>query len=226
MHRTRIKFCGMMRPADAADAARAGADAIGLVFYSAAPRRVSVDQAKQIIAALPPFVTPVGLFVDSPPDEMRDVTKHLNLRHVQLHGDEPPQVVEALPNLSIIKAIRVTKDGLDQTLAAWRAAIDELQLNHLAGLLMETAHTAAPGGTGIENDWATIAAAQKRGAFDGLPPLIAAGGLTPANVGEVVRQLRPWAVDVSSGVESSRGIKSMEKMTAFVAAVHRAARLA
>jgi len=224
MHRTRIKFCGMMRPRDAAEAARAGVDAIGLVFYPAAARRVSVDQAKQIIAALPPFVTPVGLFVDAPPDEIRDVSKHLNLRHVQLHGDESPAVVEALPNVTVIKAIRVSRDGLDQTLSTWRAAIHELKLNHLAALLMETARTAAPGGTGVENDWAAIAAAQQRGAFDGLPPLIAAGGLTPENVGDVVRRLRPWAVDVSSGVESSRGVKSLEKMTSFMAAVREADR--
>src|SRR3954454_16616017 len=122
MHRTRIKFCGMMRPADAADAARAGADAIGLVFYAGAARRVTVDQARQIIAALPPFVTPVGLFVDAPPDEISDVAKHLALRHVQLHGDESPQVVEALKNLTVIKAIRVTLDGFDQTLAKWETA--------------------------------------------------------------------------------------------------------
>lgn len=209
----------MMRPEDAAAAARAGADAIGLVFYATAGRRVSVDRAREIVAALPPFVTPVGLFVDSAAGEVADVAKHLGLRHVQLHGREAPQDVEALRDFTVLKAIRVARDQLAQTLQTWRTAIRELSLTNLAALLLETAGTAQAGGTGVENDWETIAAAREAGAFDGLPPLVAAGGLTPANVADVVRRLRPWAVDVSSGVEESRGVKSVGKMKAFVHAV-------
>jgi phosphoribosylanthranilate isomerase len=209
----------MMRAEDAAAAARAGADAIGLVFYDAAARRVTVEQARAIINVLPPFVTPVGLFVDAAPEAVLDVARQLNLRQVQLHGHESPEDVAKLAGLSIIKAIRVERDRLRQTLDDWRGAIRDLHLTNLSGLLMETAATAAPGGTGVENDWETIAAAQDAGALADLPPIIAAGGLTPQNVAAVVRRLRPWAVDVSSGVESSRGVKSVERMRAFVEAV-------
>lgn len=210
----------MTRPQDAVAAARAGADAIGLVFYAAARRRVTVDRAREIIDVLPPFVTPVGLFVDSAPSEILEVARHLGIRQVQLHGHEAPELVAALNELTVLKAVRVTRDGLTPTLQRWRSAIHELRLHHLKGLLLETASTTAPGGTGVENDWDTIAEFQRAGAFDGLPPIIAAGGLRPENVGDVVRRLRPWAVDVSSGVEESSGAKSQQKLTAFAQAVH------
>src|SRR5437762_3220862 len=128
MHRTRIKFCGMTRPVDALEAARAGADAIGLVFYSAAPRRVTLEQARAILDVLPPFVTPVGLFVDSPADEVLRVAGQLHLRHVQLHGHESPELIAKLGNLAVIKAIRVERDRLRETLATWRSAIADLRL--------------------------------------------------------------------------------------------------
>jgi phosphoribosylanthranilate isomerase len=209
----------MMRAEDALSAAHTGADAIGMVLYAKAARRVSLDQARDMMAVLPAFVTPVGLFVDSPPDEVRDIARQLNLRHVQLQGNEPPETVAGLRDLKVIKAIHVDRNSLSTVLAKWRAAIADLKLSNLAGVLMETGGTTVPGGSGVENDWVTIAAAQAAGAFDGLPPLIAAGGLTPANVGNVVTMLRPWSVDVSSGIEASRGIKSNEKMTAFIDAV-------
>ncbi len=209
----------MMRPQDAAAAARLGVDAIGMVFYSPAPRCVTMDQAKEIMQALPPFVTPVGLFVDSGEDEIRETAGRLGLRHVQLHGHESPELVASLKDMRIIKVIKVDELRLIETLSAWRRAIEQLKLSNLAGLLLETAGTSAPGGTGVENNWSAIAAAQAAGAFAGLPPLIAAGGLNPDNVAPVVQRLHPWAVDVSSGVESSRGIKSEEKMAAFIKAV-------
>jgi phosphoribosylanthranilate isomerase len=160
------------------------------------------------------------LFADAPAAEVIEIARRLNIRHVQLHGHEPPQVVAELgAALTVLKAVRVTRDSLTQVLEMWRAAIRDLHLRNLAGLLMETATTKGMGGTGVENDWDAIAAAQRAGAFGGLPPLIAAGGLSPANVGQVVRLLRPWAVDVSSGVEESRGVKSVDRMHAFAAAV-------
>lgn len=212
----------MTRPQDALAAAGAGADAIGLVFYAAAARRVSMDQARQILRAIPPFVTPVGLFVDSPAEEILQTTATLNLHHVQLHGHESPQLVAQLKPLNVFKALHVDPLHLRETLSTWRAAIADLHLGHLTGLLLETASTTGPGGTGIENDWATLAAMTESGALGGLPALIAAGGLTPGNVADVVRRLRPFAVDVSSGIEITRGVKSVEKMQAFIAAVRQA----
>jgi len=208
----------MMRPQDVATAAAVGADAIGMVFYSAAPRHVTIEQAKKMIDVLPPFVTPVGLFVDSPAEEVAQISRQLNLGHVQLHGRESPELVSQLKSLNIVKAVHVDAK-LRGTLANWRAAIADMQLTNIKGILLETGATGAAGGTGAVNDWEAIAAAQRSGAFDGLPPLIVAGGLTPENVGTVIEQLRPFAVDVSSGIESSRGVKSAEKMRAFVAAV-------
>ena len=212
VQRTRIKFCGVTRPQDAAAAAAAGADAIGMVFYRRSGRCVTVDQAWAIVAAVPPFVTPVGLFVDAPATEVIDVASRVGLGTVQLHGDEPPDVVAALPGLRVIKALKGHRASLPALLDRWRGV-------PVAALLLDTAEGSEPGGTGIANDWAGLLAIRQAGGFDGLPPLIVAGGLTVESVGGVVRQLRPFAVDVSSGIEQARGIKSIEKMTAFAKAV-------
>jgi phosphoribosylanthranilate isomerase len=220
--RTRVKICGIARPEDAALAAHLGADAIGLVFHPPAPRNVSVDRAKQILAVLPPFITPVALFVNADTRLILEVTEQLRIRHVQLHGHESPDRVAELRGVTIIKAVRVQRDRLAQDLAAWRDASDRLSLTHLAAVVLETADTKQAGGSGVENDWATIAEHRSAGAFSGLPPLIAAGGLRPDNVAHVVRTLRPYAVDVSSGVESFVGHKSEEKLRAFIEAVHTA----
>ncbi|MGH7214875.1 MAG: phosphoribosylanthranilate isomerase [Tepidisphaeraceae bacterium] len=219
MPRTRIKFCGVTCTDDALLAARAGADAIGLVFYPKAKRRVSTDDAAKILEVLPPFVTPVGLFVDAAPGMVLKTARLLGLRHVQLHGHETPETVAQLAPLCVIKAVRVEKDRLCEELDRWRDALHRLRLSHLRGFVLETGNTKEAGGTGVENDWATVKAFQDRGAFDGLPYLITAGGLTPQNVGDVVRTIRPWAVDVSTGVEGSPGRKSAEKLEAFARAV-------
>ena len=216
MPRTRIKFCGVTSPTDAAAAAAAGADAVGVVFYPAAARRVFVPQAREIVAALPPFVTPVGLFVDATIDEVRRTASDLRLTTVQLHGDETPAAVAELGDvLQVIKAVRVTRESLSGVVAAWRSV-------PLAGLLLEPAGGPGPGGNGVANDWNGIEAAQRAGLLDGLPPLILAGGLTAESVGDVVRHLRPFAVDVSSGIEQTRGVKSVHRMAAFAAAVESA----
>ena len=209
--RTRVKFCGITRPADAAAAAAAGADAVGLVLYpSTLGRAVGYHAAREILAAVPPFVTPVGLFVDASPVEVGETSGELDLRVVQLHGDETPeQVADVCQIRSVIKAIRCDVAGLAAELARWRdVPVDALLLEAAGG-----------GGTGVANDWAGLAAARAAGALDGLPPVVVAGGLTPESVGGVVRALRPFAVDVSSGIEASRGVKSAERMAAFMAAV-------
>ncbi len=221
MQRTRIKICGITRPEDAIAAADAGADAVGLIFYAPAPRNISAEQAAEILRVLPPFVSPVGLFVDADARDILRVADRLGLRHVQLHGHEPPARVGELGRMQVIKAVRVG-DELGATLATWRGAIADMRLSNLRGLVLETAGTREAGGTGVANDWHAVQRCRESGAFDGLPPLIAAGGLTPETVGDVVRTLRPWAVDVSSGVESGKGVKSVEKLREFVRAVREA----
>lgn len=218
MNRTRIKICGITRAEDALTAARAGADAIGLVFYPGAKRCISIDRAKDILRELPPFVTPVGLFVDQPIDEVRTTANALGLRHLQFNGHEEAQLIAELKEFVIIKAVRVARDSFAQDLARWRDAIARHPLSHVRGFVLETA-SAHPGGSGMENDWEAVHQAIQQGAFAGLPPIIAAGGLTPQNVAEVVRRINPWAVDVSSGVEESFGIKSAQRIGAFVNAV-------
>lgn len=220
--RTRIKICGIRRPEDALAAARAGADAIGLIFHPAAPRNISVEQAEEILAVLPAFVTPVGVFVDAALPLLQQTAERLGLRHVQLSGDEPTGYVAELRELAVTKAVRVDRAQFGPTLAMWRHAVPGLGLTNLKGLVLETPGTRQPGGTGVANDWRTVVEYERRGEFFNLPPLIAAGGLTPQTVESVVRDIRPWAVDVSSGVEESRGIKSPEKIAAFVDAVRRA----
>jgi phosphoribosylanthranilate isomerase len=219
MSRTRVKICGICRPEDAAVAARAGADAVGIVFANNAGRRVSIDEAVKIVEAVPPFVTPIGLFVNAKAEEIREVLRAVPLGAVQLQGDESPEFVAELKPIRVIKALHLAP-GDKAMLERWRGAIRDLQLTNLVGFLLETATgIAGSGGTGVVNDFTGLSAMKDAGDFAGLPPIIAAGGLTPQNVGEVVRLLRPFAVDVSSGVESVKREKSAEKIEAFIRAV-------
>jgi phosphoribosylanthranilate isomerase len=222
LNRPRIKICGVTRPQDAVAAARAGADAIGMVFYPQARRCISLDRAREILRTLPAFVTPVGLFVDQDVDEIRRVAGALHLRHVQLHGHESEDVVAALREFTVLKAVRAARETLKVELDLWRENIASMELSHLHGFVLETPATGGPGGTGVENDWAAISDLQRAGVFDGLPPVIAAGGLRPENVADVVRRIQPYAVDVSSGVEAAFGEKSPERIGQFVAEVARA----
>jgi len=221
MHRTRIKICGVTRPQDAAVAARLGADAVGIVLHSGSKRGVSKDIARKIVGALPPFVSPVAVFVDEEPQTILDTAAELNVGHVQLNGGESPHDIAELRGLRVLKAIRAHRESLSDELSEWRDAIAESKLDHLVGFVLETA-SGKPGGSGIENDWPFIREAQAAGEFKGLPPIIAAGGLNPQNVAAIVRDIRPFAVDVSSGVESAVGQKSEEKIEAFIDAARQA----
>src|SRR2546421_2724798 len=212
MRRTRTKICGVMHVEDALAAARAGADAIGLVFYEKARRCITPDRAREILRELPPFVTPVALFCDEPPQRILDVAAELNVRHVQLQGAESSHEIAYLSGCRVIKAIHVKRETISGELKHWRAMIAKLGLTHLAAFVLETAGTGVPGGSGVANDWPLVKELQSRGEFGGLPPVIAAGGLTPETVAQVVRDIQPWAVDVSSGVESEFGKKSPEKI--------------
>jgi len=201
--RTRIKICGITRVEDARNAAASGADAIGLVFYAPSPRCVGPEQARAIIAAIPPFVTAVGLFVDPAPDEVESVLCRCSIGLLQFHGDEAPDFCCGF-GLPYIKAARVRADtDLVQYLSPYYAA---------QGWLLDAYHEQLYGGTGESFDWRMIARDLSR-------PVILSGGLTPDNVGAAVRQVRPWAVDVSSGVESAKGIKDAAKVAAFIAGV-------
>ena len=222
MQRTRVKICGVMRVEDALAAARAGADAIGMLFYERAKRCISLDRARQIASALPPFVSPVALFCNESPQRILDVVAELNLRHVQLQGEESGDEIVELSGLRVIKAIRVKRETISGELKHWRDRIEKLGLTNLTAFVLETADTGVPGGSGVANDWGLVKELQSRGEFDGLPAIVAAGGLTPETVGQVVREIQPWAVDVSSGVEVEFGEKSEAKIRAFIDAVARA----
>jgi phosphoribosylanthranilate isomerase len=205
----------MTRAADAVAAANAGADAIGLIFYPKSSRFVTIDQASEILRSIPPMVSPVALFVNTPPNKIHQIAGSINVHTIQLHGDEPPEELSELEEFTVIKAVRCDAAKLPGILRSWNEAAKRFK--NLAGLLLETSNTQQAGGTGIENDWPAIESAIASTKIE--LPLIAAGGLTPENVGTVVKRLRPFAVDVSSGIEESRGIKSVDKMNRFASEV-------
>lgn len=203
--RTRVKICGITRPEDALAAVAAGADAIGLVFYAPSPRAVTAEQAAAIAEQVAPFVTLTGLFVDAPETEVRAVLESVPLELLQFHGQETP-VYCAQFKRRYIKAVSM-QTAEDLPRAATRYA-------DACGLLLDTYHPAQPGGTGECFNWEWVPPDYER-------PLILAGGLTPDNVGAAVTQVRPYAVDVSSGVEQAKGIKDAAKMNAFIQEVRR-----
>jgi phosphoribosylanthranilate isomerase len=215
VHRTRIKLCGMTTPDDALAAAGAGADAVGMILHAPKARRlISLDAAAAIIKSLPPYVDPVGVFVDAGPFAA-DAVSWLGLSTAQFHGDESPADVDAAAPARVLKAVKMHARTIAATLANWRSS----RPRNLAGLLLE-APTLEAGGTGVANDFGLIKRLQDEDALAALPPIIVSGGLTPGNVGDVVRLLRPYAVDVSSGIEGSvYGRKDVKKMQDFVAAV-------
>ncbi len=198
--RTQVKICGITRHEDALEAARLGADAIGLVFYAPSPRAVSIAQAQDIVRSLPAFVTVVGLFVNATADEIRAVLTQVRLDTLQFHGDETPEQCRAYAR-PYIKAVSM-RVGVDLRACA-RDYADS------AALLLDTHDERTPGGTGQTFDWSRIP-----GGLD--KALILAGGLTPDNVAQAVRQVRPYAVDVSGGVETAKGIKSHQQMARFI----------
>ena len=203
--RTRIKICGITRPEDGLEASRLGVDAIGLVFYDKSPRAVTLEQAQAITAALPPFVTVVALFVDPGPEEVEAVLTAVPVDLLQFHGDESPQFCARFKH-PFIKAVRM-RDGVDLA--------EVCQQYHSAqGLLLDSFQPGVPGGTGSVFDWTVVP--------ENLDlPIILAGGLSAGNVAEAIKQVRPYAVDVSGGVEVDKGIKDVAKMAAFIGEVKR-----
>lgn len=203
---TRVKICGITRVQDGLDAVRFGAHAIGLVFYAPSPRAVTPDQARAIVDALPPFVTAVGLFVNADAEAVRATLAAVPLQLLQFHGDETPEYCAAF-GVPYLKAVRV-RPGVDLLQYAQ-------QFDGARGLLLDAYVEGVRGGTGATFDWALIP--------HSLPlPVVLSGGLDADNVEAAVRAVRPWAVDVSSGVESAKGIKDAAKIEAFMNGVRNA----
>jgi phosphoribosylanthranilate isomerase len=203
--RTRVKICGISDPAHARVAADAGADAIGLVFHAKSPRYVELEAAAAISAALPPYVMAVGLFVDASAHEVDRTLAAVHLDLLQFQGEEPPEFCASF-GLPFVRAVRM-EEGTDLIEYAHR-------FSRAKALLLDAHVPGQPGGTGRTFDWA------------GIPrevpiPLILSGGLTVQNVGRAVREVRPWAVDVSSGVERERGVKDPAKIVEFIRSVRR-----
>ncbi|ABR89049.1 phosphoribosylanthranilate isomerase [Janthinobacterium sp. Marseille] len=215
-HRTRIKICGLTRPQDVQSAVTAGADAVGFVFYPKSPRYIAAAAAGRLIAEIPPFVTPVGLFVNATPEEVQAIVAQAPIALLQFHGDETPEQCAAIAqavNRPFIRAIRV-KEGM-------RAAdLLEYESDYRAastlftGLLLD-AFVDSYGGGGKVFDWSLIPE-------NIAPRVVLSGGLSVQNATDAVLSVRPYAVDISSGVEQDKGIKDAVKIRAFIAAVRTA----
>lgn len=197
----RIKICGITRPEDARLALRAGAHALGLVFYPPSSRAVRIEEARAVAEAVGPFTTLVGLFVNATVEEIESVLAQVPLQLLQFHGDEPAEHCERY-GLPYIKALRMRPD----------LNVSAVMTEHpkASGFLLDAYRKGVPGGTGETFDWLRVPRASKR-------PIILAGGLTPENVAQAVAQTRPYAVDVSGGVEAEPGIKDARKLNQFIA---------
>ena len=217
MTRTRVKICGITRVADGLAAARAGADAVGFVFWAGSPRAVAAGEASAVAAALPPFVTVVGLFVDPDPAHVRAVLAAAPVDLLQFHGHEPAEFCRAFGR-PYIKAVPVGDKAAGLGLLECADRYPDA-----SGLLFDAPPSdGLPGGTGRTFDWSALPEGLSR-------PVVLSGGLTAANVGDAIRRVRPWAVDVSSGVETIgadgkpvRGIKDAARIAAFIEEVRNA----
>jgi phosphoribosylanthranilate isomerase len=196
---TRVKICGITSERDAASAIEAGADALGFVFYEKSPRFVTREIARDIIAKVPPFITTVGVFVNETADVIKGLREFVPLDRVQLHGDEDPEFSELL-GPGVIKALRIKGEEDILVLKDYNAT----------AFLLDAFVDGKPGGTGATFDWAIALEAKRYGR------IILSGGLTPENVAEAVVRAAPYAVDVSSGVESSPGVKDPDKIRRFI----------
>jgi phosphoribosylanthranilate isomerase len=213
----RIKICGLTRVDDALMVAEAGANWIGLNFYPPSPRFIEPAIAREIVRALPESATPVGLFVNSPPDEIADLSARLGLEIIQLHGQEPPEDLRKLSHLTIIRAFRLHDvHSIDEMITYLKRAAE---LGRMPDAILVDGFVAdSPGGTGV------AIAEHLLGLLPSVPRLILAGGLNPGNVADRVRKVRPWMVDVASGVESTPGRKDPAKVKAFIESAHGVAR--
>ncbi len=201
----RVKICGIRRLEDALAAERLGADALGFNFWPSSKRYVTPAAAWEIVRRLPPLVTPVGVFVNQPESEMIGIANETGMRVLQLHGNEPPDLCARLP-FPVVKAVRVDAVKTLSALASYE----------VAAFLLDTP-SRGYGGTGKPFDWSLAEGVSE------IAPIILAGGLTPENVAQAIAAVRPYAVDVASGVESAPGVKDEGKMARFIEAARSAA---
>ncbi len=197
---TQVKICGITNPDDAQVAVDAGADMIGFIFYPPSPRYVTPEQARQIVAHLPPAIPAVGVFVNETAESITHIAEASGVKKVQLHGDEPPSICAAL-SLPVIKAFRFTEHVRPEMMADY-ATVD--------AFLVEGFHEKLYGGGGAMADWQQVAT------LHGYGRIILAGGLTADNVQQAIQVVHPYAVDVGSGVEASPGQKDWQKVRAFI----------
>jgi phosphoribosylanthranilate isomerase len=225
--RTRVKICGLRSLEAAQVAAEAGADAIGLIFVPGTPRYIEPEQAHAIVCQLPAFLEPVGVFVDRPAQEIRRIARTVGLRTVQLHGDEPVEVLSELEGLRVIKAFSFRVDDVEARARPWLNAHPIPP----AAVLFDAppppdvnpqTPATQTGGHGVRFDWDALARWWADQPEARRVPLALAGGLTAGNVGLAISKVRPWAVDVSSGVEAAKGVKDPQKIRAFCLAAQRA----
>lgn len=208
MMRTRAKICGITRVEDIHAAVNAGADAIGLVFFEASPRHVSIAQAKDLLQAIPPYVTVVGLFVNASWQEILQVLEHIPLDVLQLHGDESPEQCAEIARRTGRRWYKAIQVKADENIVE---QIQSYQQLGASAVLLDAWHPELKGGTGLQFDWSTFPKSQL--------PLILAGGLRPDNVAEAIALTQAYAVDVSGGVESAKGIKDQQLIQQFMRGV-------
>ncbi len=200
--RARVKICGITNRADALCAVAHGADALGFIFYAPSPRYISPEKVAEIVADLPPFVTPVGVFVNEPREKVQEVVSRTGLRAVQLHGDETPEDCEGYP-VPVIRALRVGEGFDPETMRAYPVKT----------FLLDKMKKGLYGGTGETFNWDLARAAKTYG------QIVLSGGIGPENVAEAIRTVGPYAVDCGSGVEAEPGKKDIRKIEAFFRAV-------
>jgi len=198
--RTRVKICGITSPVDGIAAAQSGADAIGLVFYPPSPRALSTVIAREIVDSLPPFVTTVGLFVDMPQAEIDEILAAVPLDMLQFHGSEDPLFCASFDK-PWMKAVRMSPE-VD-------LLKEEERYFAASALLVDAYQKGVPGGTGQSFDWGRVPVGLQK-------PIVLAGGLTPENVEQAIKEVSPWAVDVSGGVERAKGVKDLDKVAQFI----------
>lgn len=214
MQRVRIKIEGLRDAGTALRVAQMGADAIGLVFAES-PRWVSPDQARAVVDVLPPWVTSVGVFVNTEAETINRVIQRTRISCVQLHGEEAPSIIGAIDR-PCIKAFRVRDEGWLMEVRSWLDACTAR--SNLAAVLLDAYNPAAHGGSGQRFNWDLVADARAAGAMAGIDPIILAGGLDSGCVSTAIDLVKPWAVDVASGVEKAPGIKDLKKVEAFIRA--------
>ena len=214
VQRVRVKIEGLRDAGTALRIAQMGADAIGLVFADSA-RWVSPEAARSIVDTLPPWVTTVGVFVNADPGTINRVIERTRITCVQLHGDEPPEIIERIER-PCIKAFRVRDEGWLGEVRGWLEGCSAR--SNLSAVLLDTYNPKVRGGTGERFNWDLIADARAAGAMGGIDPIILAGGLDASCVSQGIDLVQPWAVDVASGVESSPGVKDLRKVEDFIRA--------